>query len=911
MLAQAAIAQNPVPAEAEYPYRRDIEKGKYDKAAEKILRHISRDNQSLECHYAAYQIFAIPAYSGHNNDSAYSHLVRVKSIYANADPKYIERWDRDSYSPALFDYGLHKVCRQALHQADSIGTPDALQHFLAYYTMASDSLRDAATALRDTLEFVNAQKAGTLDMMQDFIIRRPSSLLVGRAIVIRDSIAFDAANQQHTTSAFDLFRTAYPRSQFYARATDSMYAVEYRNVRQLDAEQYYRSYALRFPQSQYAQRVIWLADSIEYHREVDTARWQSYIHYLDRHTSSAWQDTAMLHLTHYALRQHSIQAASAAATRLTPGSVNQQRIGYFLHQAYLGTSIRHFDQFYTLFPNLMSHQQYQHDSVAFELNNNYHYHISDSCIRAIAPCREAMVMLQQLLKDDIDHNRFAKALATVNLYADYFGDDYSFLQLKATLTSETMHGARVDALPSTVNTAKGDEFAPVLSADGRTLFFAGKNRTDNIGGTDVFAAHRSAKGWSNASLVMDLSHTYGNEIPATLSPDGNTITLYQSGLLSQGIRTADGWSVGRPQLPLSVLRSIDAQLCANGQVIIFAALGKTEREIDTSINLYFSVIDTDGNWSQPQELGPTINTPFDERSPYLHPDMKTLYFASEGHGALGQMDIFMCRRLDDTFTHWSQPVNIGSGINTSDNDYGMMVTTDGETAIYAKRDASMNIYSAKLHELVRPEKVALITGTVTDNDGNAVNANLCFEDPATGAVKSRCTTANGNFTMVLPLGQSYGVYVNHPDYYPTSQKIELYDDNAIPSLTIKTSPYPTASGEPVMFTLNSISFDVASKNFTSESQAELLRLAHIIKDHNYLVEIGCHVDGNAGDAENLALTQLRANTIRDFLIEHGCRPSAISARGYGSDRPLVLSNKISSKTARPQSRRVEVTLTLP
>ena len=91
-------------------------------------------------------------------------------------------------------------------------------------------------------------------------------------------------------------------------------------------------------------------------------------------------------------------------------------------------------------------------------------------------------------------------------------------------------------------------------------------------------------------------------------------------------------------------------------------------ELESSANLYVSFLDSLGNWSEPIELGNMVNTPFDERSPHLLPDMRTLYFSSEGHGSLGGLDVFVTTRLDDSWTHWSEPTNIGKGINTSSDD---------------------------------------------------------------------------------------------------------------------------------------------------------------------------------------------------------------------------------------------------
>lgn len=913
MLSSFAAAQNPDLPEAEYPYKRDIEKGKYDKAADKILRHVSRDNESLEYHYAAYHLFSHPLYAGRNLDSAYTHLEKVRTIFSRAEQKYIERWARDSYSGALIDFGFRRIGEMALQEADSIHTPDAYQHFLNYFSLSPDDLRDQAIARRDTIEFAHAVNAGTIEMIQAFIIRRPSSLLTSDAMHLRDSMAFAEADHQHTTAAYEVFRTAYPRSYLFERATDSVYTIDYRDVRFHDAEQYYRSYASRYPQSPYVAQSLWYADSIEFHREVDSTNWYTYINYMDRHGRPSWQDTAISQLSRFALHNSHVQAAVAVANRSTPRNIYHAELAKFLHQKYIGTSIRNFPRFYRDFPDLMSVQQYYSDSLAYELNNNYHYHISDSCIRIIAPSHEAFIMLQQLLKDDIDHFRFTQALATMDRYSDHFVGSYEYKSLYTTLSTASQGFTKATALPASINTPKGDEYAPVISANGKTLYFAGKNRTDNIGGEDVFVAQRNGKSWTNARIEMDLSHTYGNEAPVSISSDGNTLILYQSGLLYQAEKSTNGWHIEK--LSALVNNSSwkgDAMMASNGRVLIFAAYSHTHHELDSSLNLFVSVLDSGNHWSEPIELGITINTPFDERAPFLHPDMRTLYFASEGHGSMGQMDVYKTTRLDDTWTHWSQPINIGREVNTTGDDWGYQISTDGLECFFSRRESSQNIYSTTVPLHARPQNVTTVSGTILDRGGRPVSSTLIWEDPATGNILGQCHSdpTNGSYLIILPQGRQYSLYVQSNDYFPISQRIDLTDQEASSHITynFNLTSYVQMTDDGISVTLNNVTFDVSNPEFNISSQAELRRLAKIIRDHNFLVEIACHLDGNVGDNDNLVLTQLRANGIRDYLILQGCRPSDISARGYGSDRPLSVSHKTSSKTSRPQSRRVEVTL---
>ena len=899
----------PVPPEAEYPFKRDMEKGKYDKAEEKIKRRISRDSNNLECHYAAYRLYSDSQFPRRNLDTAYFHLLRVRVLYEKADEKELERWARDSYSGARIDYDLRQLGCLAISHAHSLRTPDAYQHIINHYTLIPHVLRDSAVNSRDSLEFDIARRSLDIQTIQAFIDRRPASLVLHDATMFRDSLAFAYADSRHTYAAYQHFRVTYPNSHLYNRATDSVYTIEYRDALVHNSEQYYRGYAERYPASPQAQQCLWLADSIEYHREVDINDWQSLIHYIDTRNRPNWKDTAALRLAYLSLRLHHIPAARRAVFLLPKGSIYRDSLATLLHKAYLHTSITNFDHFYkSPLAQLVSPQQRQSDSLALKLYNNYDYSIIDSCIRTIAPYHEAYLLLQQRIKDDIDHGRWNNAVATVDSYASYFGDDYDFRQLLSTLSSKTEPNIKPTPLGPNVNTPKGDEYAPVISADEQTLYFAARNRTENIGGEDVFVTHKKGGKWGTPTIEMDLSHTYGNEAPTSVSADGSSLLIYQSGTLFQADLTPDGWQMNR--LPATINSGTwksDASFAANGRALLFAAKRLTTHEADSSLNLFVSLLDDNDRWGRPIELGPVVNTPFDERSPYLHPDMRTLYFSSEGHGSMGQMDLFMTIRLDDTWTHWSAPINVGKEFNTSGDDWGHKIAADGSKSYYARStNNSLNLFSIPLPHRARPNPVTIITGTVSNTAGLPVSTLLCWESLSSGRPLGQCrSTADGHFTLILPYGEEYGLYICDSDYFPSSQTIDLRDKNTNLPIRLEALSYTEIAADSIDIILNNVTFDVASSNPTPSSYPELARVAHIIKKNKFKADIECHMDGKPGDSDNLNLTRKRAAAIRDILIQHGCRPSDLFDIGLGSDYPLPLDK---SNRTRPRQRRTVIRL---
>ena len=283
-------------------------------------------------------------------------------------------------------------------------------------------------------------------------------------------------------------------------------------------------------------------------------------------------------------------------------------------------------------------------------------------------------------------------------------------------------------LPYTVNTAIGEEYGPVLTVDNNTLYFVGLNRREPNVTEDIFVSHRDKKTgeWSTALMVPGLSNPYKNEAPTSISGDGKTMLVFVEGRMCFSQRTGNGWSEPRP-LPRNLQLGnwqADAQISADGSVLLFAANYPAEGEEKASLNIFVSERDAEGRWGTPYSIGPVINTPGVERSPFLHPDMKTLYFASNREGTIGDLDIWVSRRLGDScWNCWSEPENIGEPINTPARDCWFTISTDGTTAYYAQKNGrKYDIYSVALPQDKRPEPITVLA----TNEAVAIN-NLLFE----------------------------------------------------------------------------------------------------------------------------------------------------------------------------------------
>lgn len=283
-------------------------------------------------------------------------------------------------------------------------------------------------------------------------------------------------------------------------------------------------------------------------------------------------------------------------------------------------------------------------------------------------------------------------------------------------------------LPPTVNTPQGEEYGATLTMDDNTLYFVGLNREDGSYSEDIYVSYRDRKTgeWSAARRVDALSNPHRNEAPTSVSGDGRTMLLFVEGRMCYAVRGPHGWSEPR-QLP-SYLQlgnwQADAMITADGSALLFAANYAAEGEEKASLNIFVSERAADGRWGEPYSIGPVINTAGMERSPFLHPDMKTLYFSSDREGTLGELDVWISRRLSDTcWNCWSEPENLGPDINTPGRDCWYKISTDGKTAYYAQKLGRMHdIYCIELPEDKRPEPITVLK----TNEAVAIN-NLLFE----------------------------------------------------------------------------------------------------------------------------------------------------------------------------------------
>lgn len=317
---------------------------------------------------------------------------------------------------------------------------------------------------------------------------------------------------------------------------------------------------------------------------------------------------------------------------------------------------------------------------------------------------------------------------------------------------------------------------PVLTSDGKRLYFDRKNYAENIGGVrdfdDIWFADLLPNGaWAKPQNLGAPLNTEGSDVLCSLSPDDRWGLVYgvydrELPLKNQGFsltRFKEGaWAFPQPiriENFYNRTKKYYARLAPDNRTLLLAL---QRDESLGGLDLYVSFRkDTSLQWSEPLHLGKTVNTSAYEGSPHLAPDGKTLYFSSEGHGGSGVADLFVTRRLDDSWQRWTTPVNLGSMINTSEEDSSIDVALDGRTAYFLSSDSAgkKGLYKAVLPDSLKHEGAVLLFGKVSveKNLGNNSANNLANNRDKTARKNNLRNKGEREENAIPQFGQKTGI----------------------------------------------------------------------------------------------------------------------------------------------------------
>ncbi len=479
----------------------------------------------------------------------------------------------------------------------------------------------------------------------------------------------------------------------------------------------------------------------------------------------------------------------------------------------------------------------------------------------------------------------------------------------------------IENIGPTINTMY-PEYVPVVSADESVLLFTSRRNTTTGGKKDitdgqfyedVYISYKDSatRQWKAPENMGGHINTNMHDACIGLSPDGQKLFIYRSNTAKNSsgdiyISQLEGsrWSV-----PILMDKKINspgwepsATISADEKTVYFTSdrpggFGGTD--------IYMTRLN-DTTWSDPINMGPSVNTEFNEDAPYIHPDNVTLFFSSKGHRNMGGYDIFTSV-YDVETAKWSTAENAGYPINTADDDIYFIWSADGTKGYFSSW--RQNTFGEKdIYVIQRPDgktNLLVMKGKIYDDDTKkTLSASITILDKETGAIvgKYNSNLSNGKFLITLPQGGNYTVSIETDGYISRREDIKVPKKNPFFELRKDFRLTPLKVGAVLVF--NNIFFDFDKAVIRKESDKELKKILAFLTQYKELkVEVSGHTDDKGNDKYNQKLSEKRGNAVVKYLVKKGINKSRLVAKGYGEAKPVAPNT---SDEGRQLNRRTEL-----
>lgn len=501
----------------------------------------------------------------------------------------------------------------------------------------------------------------------------------------------------------------------------------------------------------------------------------------------------------------------------------------------------------------------------------------------------------------------------------------------------------IDNLQNVVNSAF-DEYGPVITADESLLLFTSKRSyTDmpkiesNEFFEDIYLSTKRNKNWKAPERLGKPLNTEYHDAVKGLSNDGSRLIVYKGdngGDLFESKMSGTSWSKPEryPKQINSDYHEASGSFSYDGKSLYFVS---DKPEGIGGHDIYKSTKNEKGKWSEPENLGNVINTPYDETAVFMHPDGKTLYFSSKGHATMGGYDIFKSTLENGK---WTAPVNIGYPINTPDDDVFFVISASGKHGYYSSikegGNGGQDLYiitflgpdknftfnnednliaekTAPISEKVVAQavkideaKLTLLKGIIIDEKTRQpVLASIDLIDNKTNQIlatfESNATT--GRYLVSLPSGKNYGLSVKAAGFLFHSENFDLPDTAQYQEIEKEIALKKMEVGSKIV--LRNIFFDFNKSTLRPESNSELENLLTLLTENPKLkIEISGHTDNVGSAAYNKKLSESRAQSVVNFLLGKNVDKSRLTFAGYGFDQPIAPND---TEEGRQLNRRTE------
>ena len=509
----------------------------------------------------------------------------------------------------------------------------------------------------------------------------------------------------------------------------------------------------------------------------------------------------------------------------------------------------------------------------------------------------------------------------------------------------------IDNVGKAINSSYPD-YSPLISADESMMIYTsrrpdtyggGRDPGDNLFFEDIYVSYKDENNkWGKSENMGKPLNTNNNDATVGLSPDGQKLFTFNGKTNGGDILVSelkgDKWETPSDKTTKKYINTeyheSSASFSYDGKTMYFVS-----NRPDLSYgghDIYISHWDEKkGIWGKPQNIGPTINTKYDEEGVFMHPDGRTMYFSSKGHNTMGGYDIFKSVLQDDGT--WSKPENLGYPINTPDDDVFFVINASGTRGYYSsvKKDGigDYDIYmitfrgpekptiqsnednllantkpvmetSMEKTVVIKTMRLTIVKGTVKDAITlKPLGANIEIVDNEKNEVVSttKSNAATGKYLISLPSGKNYGINVKADTYLFHSENFQIPAATGYQEIIKDILLNKMEVGQKVV--LKNIFFDYAKATLRPESYPELNRLLKLLTDYPKLkIEVSGHTDNRGSRATNTKLSNNRAKAVYDYLVANGIDASRLTYKGYAFDQPIATND---TKEGRQQNRRVE------
>jgi outer membrane protein OmpA-like peptidoglycan-associated protein len=481
-----------------------------------------------------------------------------------------------------------------------------------------------------------------------------------------------------------------------------------------------------------------------------------------------------------------------------------------------------------------------------------------------------------------------------------------------------------------------DEQSPVISPDGKILFLTVAFHPDNVGGKrdpgDIWVSVWVGGSWTAPVHGGPQLNNEAYNAVLGFSRDGNRLYLsghyVKNGLpttqgISFSLKSEFGWMfpenisipyfINKSTMPSALTGAINL----DENIFIFSAESYSTRGAE---DIYIS-LKREGRWSEPVNLGNSINTSLQEFSPSLSDDCKTIFFSSNGRKGYGSFDIYTSTRLDDSWTAWSTPLNMEQPVNSDAREWFFRPIQKRKTSLFTStRDSDKygNIYTwgdsletplatvdtlIKMRELnydqqLLKNKTVLVSGRVTNlKTGAGLSATV---DLKSDSLYKTVSNNEGFFKIYVPSTKVYSIEVKAKNFVNLSERLDIHTFE-LKTLEMNFKLQPIEVGAVV--NLKSVLFYMGTTALLEESYPELNAIVDFLKNNPKVeIQLEGHTD-NRGDAKkNLILSQQRVDRIRNYLVSNGIGARRIKGKGFGGSKPIATND---SEEVRKLNRRVE------